>query len=228
MDPHINDEQFDKALEKTLREKDIRRFRDAARQAMEEVKKEAPRPRLSPVFVAVQIAAGLLILLAAIWWWRISASQTNLEQLTNDLLVEYDKGIDPLEQSVRGEEQELNEVIPARWRELDSLYNAGDYRSALSRLDQLQAADPAFEVISRPEWTFYHGTCYLRLGEPKTALQWLEQVERPFLEKATFFRAIALIKLDREEEARAVLQSIVDTPSHYYKEPAAELLKVVK
>ena len=228
MDPHSNDEQFDKALEKTLREKDIRRFREAAREAMEEVKKEAPRPRLSPVFVAVQIAAGIAIVVAAFWWWRVNASQTGLEQLTLDLLVEYDKGIAPLEESVRGEAAEPDAAIPSLWQKLDSLYRSGDYHSALSLLDQLQAADPDFEVISRSEWTFYHGMCYLRLGEPETALQWLEQVERPFLEKATFFRALALIKLDREEEARAVLQSIADAPSHYFKEPAIELLKEVE
>lgn len=227
MDQHKSEEQLDKALKKTLGEKDVRSFRDAARQALEEVKKEAPRPKLGLVFAALRIAAGIFVLVAAIWWWRSASSPSNALQTANELLAEYDSGIDPLDQAVRGQEEEADETLPVLWRELDSLYAAGDYLAALSFLEQIQSADPEFEVISHSEWTFYHGMCFLHMEETEKALQWLVKVDKPFLEKATFFQAIALIKLDRRQEAKVLLQNISNAPSHYFKEPAGHLLNAL-
>lgn len=230
MFPEINDDNLEKALQKTLEEKDIRSFRQAARDAMEEAKKEKPyRPGLSPVFVAVQIAASILVVIAAIWWWQSAKSGASPDQLATAYLTEADPGISALDLGIRDETDTalvalFKQVAPG-WKALDSLYSAGDYRAAMAQLDQLGSQDAAFVTFPEAEWLFYTGMCQLHLGETEAALRTLEQVKSPFLEKATFFRAIALLKLDRKEEAKPLLESIVGASAHPYKAQAIRLLE---
>lgn len=230
MDAHLNEDKFEQDLRKTLEEEDIRDFRQVAREAMEDAKKEKSRlPILSPVFVAMGIAASLLILIAAIWWWQVAKSTVSVQQLANTYLIEADPGIGALDLAYRDEVDDslvalFNRVAPA-WKRLDSLYTAGDYRNALAELDQLKVLDPGFSTFSQAEWMYYTGMCQLHMGETKIALATLEQVTSPFLEKASFFRAIALLKLDRKEEAKPLLESIAGATTHPFKEPAGVLLK---
>ena len=224
---------LERAMQQTLREKDVRDFRASVRQAMDAQKEEAVRkPGLSPVYLAVRLAASLLVVVAAVWWWQSSQKESSIEQLTSAYLVQFDPEVDSLDLGFNRDRDTISaqittkmEQVAPEWEKLRTLYASGDYRAALEQLQVLKGMDPAFLLFSESEWTYYQGMCQLHLGEPQKALATLEQVKSPFQEKATFFKAIALLKLDRKEEAKSVLASITSLDSHSFKEPAIELSK---
>ncbi|MBK7410836.1 MAG: tetratricopeptide repeat protein [Saprospirales bacterium] len=179
----------------------------------------------------MSIAASLLLAVTATWWWQNTQKIATIEQLASMYLVQSDPGIDLLDPEFsRDGDASTSPLITGvapEWDKLRAFYAAGDYRAAMEQLQLLKGADPTFSLFSESEWTYYAGMCQLHLGETQKALATLEQVDAPFLEKATFFQAIALIKLDRKEEAKSVLNSITSQDAHSFKEPAIELSKAL-
>lgn len=229
-----NDEQLDHLLEDTLREKDVRKFRAAAQKASEAHKAAAPpRQGLSNIFLLGSIAASLVLAAGVTFFWlRPDTAPQDPQQLAESLLTEYDSGIAPLDPGITRDSGaspgETQLQLQMAWMQLDSLYRSGNYESALQHLGQVTRIDPAFAIVSRAEWNFYTGMCLLRMGQTEQALQWLQQVQSPFLEKANFFTAIALIRLGRTDEALVYLRTIDARPSHPYKEPARQLWKAIE
>ena len=219
MDPN----KFEKELRKTLEEKEIRAFRNAA--------KEAIPPRIRPLYRGLLIAASLGLLLGlTILWLLVKTEPIDAKQLALEYLQSADQGIAPFEEAFRDRTPDSAMAQPwiaFLWHDLDSLYRAGDYTTALKAIGQIREADPDFLIVTQQELNFYEGLCLLRLEQPHQALALLETVGPPFLEKATFFRALALIQLDRPEDAKASLQKLLATENPY-REAANSLHKALE
>lgn len=228
MDNQMNEDKLDEGLRKTLSEKDIREFRSTAQKALQAHKqKKKPVQGLSNVFLIAQIAASIVLVAGLIVVWQLFSREKDPKALAESLFVQYDPGIDSSSDSVTRtlfpSEEGFNRETA--WQELDSLYQTANYHAAIAQLEQIRLADPGFDVVSRPEWTFYLALCQLHLGQNETALELLEQVQSPFSEKAAFFRAIALIRLGRQEESVPILESLAASASESYKKAAKRLLK---
>jgi len=220
---------LERALQKTLQEKDVRDFRASLAEAQKKHREEKPfKGGLSPLYLAISIAASLLLLTAVIWWWQSGRADASGEQLANAYLFEFDPGIDPFDPVSRSEDTaslQLLQRFSLEWEKLGSIYTPGKYQIALAQLDTLSSLDPVFSIVSAHELNFYRGMCYLHMGENEKAVGIFQEVKAPFLEKATFFRAIALLRSGRAAEAGSILESIAGTESHPYKEAAVKLLK---
>lgn len=221
---------LERALLKTLQEEPVRKFRASVKQALEESRtKKRPKPAFRRSLLVLSIAASILMVLAAIWWGQTTQPSLSSSALAATFLTQYDPGVLPLEPGTRTNEDslkvELFRQVAPEWKKLDSLYASGDFRTAMAQLQRLGSMDPGRLLIAQNTLTYYTGMCQLRLGDTEAGLANLEQVQSPFSEKATFFRAIALLKLDRKEEAKPLLESIAGATAHPFKEPAGVLLK---
>ena len=223
---------LERALIKTLEEENLRQFRAKVRQSLEDSKKKnRPKPGLRPAFLVLSIAATFLLAIAAIWWWNTSSPSLSAAELADNFLAHNDPGILPLDLARRSEQDSLAAALIARvapeWEKLDSLYRTSDFQGAMDQLLTLRMLDPDQRIMVQNTLQYYTGMCQLHLGETEKALANLAQVQSPYLEKATFFRAIALVKLNREEETEPLLKSIVNASKHPFKEEARRMLKKI-
>lgn len=222
---------IERALLKTLQEEDVRSFRTSLQKALESYQGKKTVPKgMSPVYKSVSIAASLLVLITVIWWWQTNSSDKGSEELGTAYLAELDPGIDSQNIALRSESEkdstdlQFLQRYSLEWKKLDSLYTSGEYHKSLSQLQVVNALDTTFSIITRQEWDFYYAMCQMHLGENEKAIELFKGVQRPFLEKATFFQAIALLRLGRSADARLVLESIATAQSHFYKKAAERII----
>jgi tetratricopeptide (TPR) repeat protein len=90
----------------------------------------------------------------------------------------------------------------------------GEYAMILHAYQQLEAADPAYELARALEegpdpWALYHGVLLLDTDRPREALQAFETAEGG--QVADVYRARALLADDRPSEAVALLEQVLET-----------------
>lgn len=101
------------------------------------------------------------------------------------------------------------------------LYNNKQYDQALKALDLIQANAKVLE---------YKGLTELQLKNYEAALtnfQEMEKMEDSVIKKAPFYQAITLIELNREKEAKVILEKIIKEPNLFGQKEAKELLKLL-
>jgi tetratricopeptide (TPR) repeat protein len=100
-------------------------------------------------------------------------------------------------------------------------YQRGDYENALIGFQQLEADQQDAE-----SW-LYRGLSHLSLGDAQAALNALEQVQvgQVAYDDASWYRALALLSLDRPKDARKLLKAISQRSRTEWKAEAQELLE---
>ncbi len=107
-------------------------------------------------------------------------------------------------------------------------YNAQDYASTIKAIDALQASGNM-----EGQWHFYEGLCYLYQADakPEVALSHLNMAastkDTRYAQQAAWYSALAQLKAGKNEEAKAILERIVQSKGFKHKS-AAELLKALK
>ncbi|MEL6589797.1 MAG: tetratricopeptide repeat protein [Bacteroidota bacterium] len=157
------------------------------------------------------IAASTVIFLL-VWQFRPSGERQSYAELAAANYETY-----PLTVSRSGEGQELAQMAA-------TAYQQGDYAGAIPLLEDWQEMKEGPDIP-----TFYLGHCYYQTKAYAMALTQWEQItdSSPLYEQSTWFRALAHLQLGQIDQARAILQGIVDTGYHYHLEEAEALLKAL-
>jgi tetratricopeptide (TPR) repeat protein len=101
------------------------------------------------------------------------------------------------------------------------LFNQKKYQEALNQL----------EGISSPVALEYRGLCYLQLGKYQQAVDAFKQLaenEEILQNKGLFYQAIVLIKMEKLNEAKSILDKIQTNPTFFGQKEAEELRKLMK
>lgn len=170
------------------------------------------RPSLSPMtmhYARVWMAAAVVLLAVGIWWVVRSPMSEFDRQLGARLEVIYPA---PLQTMGEAEVQGL-------WSAAGMAYREKRFDEAAKLYGQLIQN----QTERSNEAMFYAGLSALYAGEYSAAVQHLNAVPNgPHREAAGWYGALALLKLGRKQEAKALLISLENTP----REAAArEMLK---
>ncbi len=94
-------------------------------------------------------------------------------------------------------------------------YNAKEYQEAIEIFQN------EFEETSNPEIALLISSCYLGIGNPEQALNWLNQipdnVDRKLIYNRDWYNALALLKMEQIVEGVSLLQKIIEMKSPYSK-----------
>lgn len=105
-----------------------------------------------------------------------------------------------------------------------NLYTAGNCAEAVTTLDLL-LNNPEFN--RRPLALLLKGTCQLDMGNAEIAITTLQEVPPAasrLYQDAQWYTALANLKLERSEEASAILQEIAANSSHRHSDAAKTIL----
>jgi tetratricopeptide (TPR) repeat protein len=165
-----------------------------------------PRHNLRLAYVVATVF--LVGIVSALYWGRETANEK--------LFAEYYQPYPNIASSVRGElsEEKLQEAMQQ--------YDAGDFKAALTLLQEILATEPENNVAH-----FYAGVCYLKLEKPSLAIAGLQKViaaDERLSEPAEWYLALAYLQQNDAEKARASLNDII-AKKHIYKEQATMLLE---
>jgi len=177
--------------------------------------KETPVRQL-PLRRLRSIAAVLLLGLTMAAGW-LMFGQSNIDDLVAEGLSQ--KYTAPV--TVRsGDDTDPN------WKNAIQAYKDGNFTTAIAALERSIEKD----ITNVDEKHFYLGLCYLyqREADHENAIVHLEKSKQinsnRYAQKANWFISLALLNLQREEEAKVLLEEMV-TSDGYKSEAAAELLK---
>jgi len=179
-------------------------------------KKDTPVRQL-PLRRLRSIAAVLLLglTMAAAW---LMFGQSN----ANDLVAEglSQKYAAPV--TVRsGEDTDPN------WKNAIQAYKDGNYTTAIAALERSIEKD----ITNIEEKHFYLGLCYLyqREADHESAIEHLRKSKQinpnRYAQQANWFISLALLNLQKDEEAKVLLEEMVADPKGWKNAEAAELLK---
>jgi tetratricopeptide (TPR) repeat protein len=111
----------------------------------------------------------------------------------------------------------------ASMQSLIAAYESGRYGEALGHIEQW-ASDSVLSAAG----TFYQGMCLLALGEGQRAAAALQKVidrrDPLFTTQAQWYLALAHLQSGHKPEARALFETIAETPGHYKSDAAARVL----
>ena len=177
--------------------------------------KEAPVRQL-PLRRLRSIAAVLLLGLTMAAGW-LMFGQSNV----NDLVAEglSQKYTAPV--TVRS-----GEVTDPNWKNAIQAYKDGNYTTAIAALERSIEKD----ITNAEEKHFYLGLCYLyqREANHEKAIDHLTKSKQinpnRYAQQANWFISLALLNLQKEEEAKVLLEEMV-ADEGYKSAEAAELLK---
>ena len=114
-----------------------------------------------------------------------------------------------------------------QWMDAAMAYDKGSYEEAIQLLTQL-AQDPTTGNLS--EVHLYLGVSLIETEQPLEAIGYFEKIKPDsFLyPKAQWYTAIAYLKEGDHKKAAEQLKSIANSPKHYKKEAAANILKELR
>ena len=175
------------------------------------------------------MAAGLLLLAIFCWWiWNKNAGQSPTTpqalyaahfSLPESISTAARRDADA---TATDQQSEADQLWNALWGAMESQYAQKDFAGALASLQQIQALDTAGEYAS--ETFFYSALLQLKLGQAQMALEAFGKVAVGHSEDRDWYSALALLALDRNEEAKTALVNIVES-KHPRSNEAAVILK---
>ena len=149
--------------------------------------------------------AGLLLIIAAVYWIFVASSQSLQKNREGDFFAPAPLVLSDISEMLlqtRGNEQTSRQ----EGRLLDSLYNNGDYGGALGILTNLPEEAATL---------FYRANCLLALDRPAAAILILQEVETfkdsNFSIFAQWYLAIAYFKTGNEAMAKQYVQKAIDS-----------------
>lgn len=128
--------------------------------------------------------------------------------------------------SIDGQDQSSSKLgqITANWQTANTAYQEEQYNAALQALSTIEMIDPNFELENRGDYFFKKGLVQLKLEQIEAAILSFEAVtEGDYVSNAAWKRALALLKIDKEEAKRA-LEAIVNT-NHSERSAALKILE---
>lgn len=119
---------------------------------------------------------------------------------------------------------EARDAKAEAWR---NAYAKGNYKATIDELNIL-LSDPSF--LQKSEAYHFLGISLLASGDPEAAIKALDQVSADSYdrESADWYTALALLKLDRTEDARQAFQAIAAQKTHTFARQAKEMLGGMK
>lgn len=211
--------QVDPALQKevALQEKiiqGVKAFNNQELKArLKEIHREVVKPptktvRMNPVWRYAAVAASLLLVgIVAIWLFQPKPPQ--------DLFQAYYEPYNFSANQRGNNDQLLAEAV--------ALYQQGQFREALPKLDSLAQDQP-----DSLEYLLAQGVCYLEIGQSDQSRQVFQQIIQTgnalYTDQAKWYLALLLIKENQLEEAVALLNSLADNESADHHEEATRLL----
>lgn len=111
------------------------------------------------------------------------------------------------------------------WNLATLKYRSGNYTAAASALNQMLVYQLPDAYLDR----FYLGICYIGLGEPREALQYLQNAaltntNPDFVSLTQWYIALAYVQAGKPAEARPILQQLAKNTTFAYAPKAAQLL----
>jgi len=104
-------------------------------------------------------------------------------------------------------------------------YSQGDYSQTLRTLMKISSID------RNPQITFFKGICFLLTDEPKNAVKEfdliIEEMNPSYYDEAIYYKAIALLRLNKKKKALEHLQNLSAMFSPYSPK-ARDMIKKVK
>ena len=179
---------------------------------LQEMKRRRQGGRIRSIRQWAAAAAVVLLLSIAGWWlWPTSNSP---EQLFAQHYEAYDLTF--------GNRSEGDPLVLA-----GSSYLANDYEAAAVAFESILQDDP-----TQSKARFALGICHMELKQWGNAVQSFEQLVKGqdalYADNARWYWALALLKLDRAEEAASQLEILSTTNGARFQEQAIQLLKAIK
>ncbi|MEL6590493.1 MAG: hypothetical protein AAFQ68_10445 [Bacteroidota bacterium] len=164
--------------------------------------------------------AAAVVLLFAIGWWLLPASQNDGDRL----FAEYFHAPVALD-LIRGEAQSPADSLPTPLVQGLQAYQREGYEEAIKRFKETNGN--ALTAAERSWIQFLTGLSFLANSEADSALHYLAQAEGQ-TEAAEWYQALALLRKGAFAEAKKKLQTISEQPKHAYHALAVELLGELK
>ena len=159
------------------------------------------------------IIIALILLIASIYFIgkQNSRSQRNTADIFAELYSPY-----PALSSQRGQDS-----TDSLLRIAMSYYVKKEYSNALNAFDQI----PQNDTIQ-----LYRGICFIETSDLTNAKASFESIstDNQLLLEAQWYRSLVFINLNMLEEAKSVLQTIVETPNHPYASQAMNALEALQ
>lgn len=158
------------------------------------------------------LVAASIALIAGLTYIFMPASPTSNQDLFNQNFQPYPNVVHPI---VRGEEGQISKT------KAFAAYQNGEYSSAIALFAELYAAS------KEPDYLFYQANALLQLKKGKEAIPLLQNhlmTADSLTEKSDWYLAMAYLQVDDTNNAKKMLQSVVDDGVFKVQE-AKKLLK---
>jgi len=178
--------------------------------AEEENSKTITQPKIKPAFFNWKIAATIVVIIGLGSYFIINSFALNSSKLFTNYFTAY-----PLEGVVRGDS------ISGFLKEKFNSYRNGNYRSAVSNLEELKAKHPEKEVLN-----LYLGNSYLQTNQIEKAITEFQSIDSlsTYYENAQWYLALSFLKTNEETQAKNILKKLLKYNGAYNKK-ASSLLK---
>lgn len=172
--------------------------------------------RVIPLWVKrVLPIAAILIIFLAVFQFEIFKSSLSVSEVYEINFAVY---------AAPSELRDTNDNSPAIWQAGVRLFRNKEYEEAIERFSDAESTVPQNMVF------FYKGISAMAQGRPNypMALQNFEtvlQTDNAYQKQAKWYMSLALLKMERQQEALSILNEIVKEQSFNYKK-AKKILKV--
>lgn len=214
--------ELQRVIMEAVREEDTFRFQQTLKEIQAEKDEKGTGRRRLPVRRHLSVAASIAILLLAAYfiYGSLNAPPSPQELFAQYFEIPDAEDILPPEPSSRGEDSTMADNPPGDgWSRAKDLFRDKQYAAALN---QLRGVSPP-EGPANAEFYFQLGILFLINGQPEQALQSWEQLEPDHSYALKWYRAMALLQLERRPEAKGVLRELAQIENPW-QEQAAELL----
>ncbi len=178
---------------------------------------EQKRLKIFPMKRVLQVAAAFLILAAA-WYFF---SKTGAQRSGEELFATYFELPAPVNERDGSASNSSQELL---WQSAMAAYSNKEFAKAIELLAPA-VEQPGFPYAERGK--LFLGLSYLMKNDSGQAIAVFENMstESSYQQDATWYRALALLKMNNVAEARPVLEQIAGDQRHFKNGEAQEILK---
>ncbi len=157
----------------------------------------------------IAVAASVVILVGAFYLFNTTRSTAG-----GELYAEF-YTVDPGLPTLMGTSDD------PRFAEAMVKYKQGEYRTALAEFDLMMNDHNSNDTL-----LFYRGLCHLELDQPEVSINLFDQIDPVssiWAPKAQWYQAMAHLRQDNLDEAKTMINQIVQNPNHRFYQSAKAL-----